>query len=73
MKLKTFIFIIFALSATLVFATNFPMSQPGEYAGVEDCGKSSEWLNICLRNFSPELGGGPGFIRGGLVALRGAF
>lgn len=61
--------ILLAILALMVPFSLSLFNQSSELAGPEDCGKTSEWLNICPVNFVPGGGGGPGYIRGGVVAL----
>jgi hypothetical protein len=61
--------ILLAILALIVTLSLSLFNQSSELAGTEDCGKTSEWLNVCPVNFAPGGGGGPGYIRGGLVAL----
>jgi len=63
---KIILLATFALALTISIAL---CNQTRQFAGPEDCGKTSEWLNVCPVNFSPGGRGGPGYIRGGLVAL----
>jgi len=69
MRLTSPKIIMLAILALMVTLSLSLFNQSTELAGPEDCGKTSEWLNVCPVNFAPGGGGGPGYIRGGEVAL----
>lgn len=61
--------IVLAITAVTLLLSFLLGIQTKQFAGAEDCGKTSEWLNVCQVNFGPGGGGGPGYIKGGVVAL----